>query len=76
MADQTHKRTETTTAELAERLQAAFRRATADAIHQAHQAHLPVPVLGQDGQIAWLHPDGVSRPTRDVVLAEVETAKA
>ena len=52
--------------ELAARIQAKFRQGVADAVQQAHNADLPVPVLGDDGRVAWLHPDGVVRAVRDI----------
>jgi hypothetical protein len=54
-------------ADVAARLEAEFRQGVAKAIRQAHDADVPVPVLGDDGGIAWLHPDGVVRATRDAV---------
>jgi len=46
-------------------LEAKFRQGVDEAIQQAHQADIPVPVLGDDGNVAWLHPDGIVRPSRD-----------
>ncbi|MSP03018.1 MAG: hypothetical protein EXR07_18525 [Acetobacteraceae bacterium] len=54
------------------RLEAAFREAATNAIHQAHEANLPVPVVDDHGQLAWLHPDGVQRPTRDPVRIDTK----
>ena len=47
------------------RMEAKFRLGDTEAIHQAHRAGLAAPVLGENGQTAWLHPDGSVRATRD-----------
>lgn len=51
--------------DIAARLEAKFREGVSEAIQHAHAANLPVPVLGADNQVAWLHPDGSVRATRE-----------
>jgi hypothetical protein len=46
-------------------LEGKFRQGVDQAIRSAHDANLPVAILGDDGRLAWLHPDGIVRPTRD-----------
>jgi hypothetical protein len=58
------------TADVAMRLREAFREAASDAIRRAHDAGIPVSVLGDDGKIAWLHPDGIVRPGPDKVRVD------
>jgi hypothetical protein len=52
---------------LGRKVQAEFRKAAAQAAEQAHAAKVPVAVLTVDNQVAWLHPDGIVRPTRTPV---------
>jgi hypothetical protein len=56
-----------TTEEIAARLESGFRQAAAEAIQQAHEANLPVPIVDTAGDLAWLHPDGAIYPSRDPV---------
>ena len=51
--------------DFASHAEAAFRQGARQAVRRAHDAGIPVPVLGEDGRLAWLHPDGVTRPSRD-----------
>ena len=51
--------------DFASHVEAEFRQGAMRAVRRAHDAHIPVPVLGEDGRLAWLHPDGVTRPSRD-----------
>jgi hypothetical protein len=53
--------------ELGKQVEAQFRKAAAQAVKQTHAAKVPVAVLTADNQVAWLHPDGVVRPTRTSV---------
>lgn len=46
-------------------VEAKFQQGVSAAIDQAHRAGLAVPVLDDNGQAAWLHPDGIIRATRD-----------
>ncbi len=46
-------------------MEAKFRQGATNAIRQAHGAGLAAPVLGENGQTAWLHPDGRFRATKD-----------
>ena len=52
---------------LGRNVEAQFREAAAQAMQQAHAANVPVAVLTEDNEVAWLHPDGVVRPTRTPV---------
>jgi len=45
-------------------LEAYFRAAVTESVRQAHEAGVPVPVLGQEAAVAWLHPDGIVRSSR------------
>jgi hypothetical protein len=49
------------------KIEAQFRKAAAQAVQQAHAAKVPVAVLTVDNEVAWLHPDGIVRPTRTPV---------
>jgi hypothetical protein len=51
--------------DVATRLEAAFRAGAADAIQQAHDAGLAVPVLDKADRLAWIHPDGSVQPARE-----------
>ena len=46
-----------TTAAMAEAIEAGFQAAAAQAIQEAHNAGLSVPVLGMVDKVAWLPPD-------------------
>jgi len=48
----------------ATRLEAYFKAAVAESVRHAHAAGVPVPVLGQEAPVAWLHPDGIVRSSR------------
>jgi len=52
---------------LGKQVEAQFRQAAAQAVEQAHAANVPVAILTEDNQVAWLHPDGIVRPTRTPV---------
>jgi hypothetical protein len=56
-----------TARDLGKRIEAEFQTAAEGAVHQALAAGVPVAVLTKRKQVAWLHPDGVVRPTRDPV---------
>jgi hypothetical protein len=58
---------EPTVRALGEHVEAQFREAAAQAVQQARTANVPVAVLTEDNQVAWLHPDGIVRPTRTPV---------
>jgi hypothetical protein len=45
-------------------IEAGFRKATAQAVQQAHASNVPVAILTDDNKVAWLHPDGIVRRTR------------
>jgi len=55
------------TDQMAAEIEAGFRNAASRAIRSAHQRNVPVPVEGDAGQVAWLHPDGITRASRDPV---------
>ena len=55
-----------TAKDTAARLEAAFRTGASEAIRRAHEANISMPVIGEDGRVAWLHPDGIVRPVRDI----------
>ncbi len=44
-----------------------FREAAAKAFEEAHRSKVAVAILSDDNEVAWLHPDGVVRPTRTPV---------
>jgi hypothetical protein len=50
---------------LGKQVETRFRKAAAQAVKQAHASNVPVAVLTADNQVAWVHPDGVVRPTRE-----------
>jgi hypothetical protein len=52
---------------LGRKVEAAFRKAAGQAVAEAHAAKVPVAVMTVDNQVAWLHPDGIVRPTRTPV---------
>jgi len=45
-------------------VEARFRDGVAQAVEQAHAANVPIAVLTDDNEVAWLHPDGIVRRTR------------
>jgi hypothetical protein len=49
---------------IAAKLEAAFRASAKDAIQQAHQAGLAVPVLDKADRLVWIHPDGSVQPSQ------------
>ena len=49
---------------LGERVAAQFRKTAAEVVQQAHAVDVPVAILTDDNQVAWLHPVVVVWPTR------------
>lgn len=46
---------------LGRQVETEFRKAAAKAIDDAHAARVPVAILTDEGQVAWLYPDGTVR---------------
>ena len=46
---------------LGKRVETEFREAAAKAIDDAHAARVPVAILTDEGQVAWLSPEGTVR---------------
>ena len=52
---------------IGKRVEAGFRDASQAAVREALAAGVPVAVMTDDGQVGWLHQDGVVRPAPDPV---------
>jgi hypothetical protein len=52
---------------IGKRVEAGFRDAAKAAVREALAAAVPVAVMTDDQHVAWLHPDGVVRPSPDPV---------
>jgi len=52
---------------IGKRIEAGFRDAAKAAVREALAAAVPIAVMTDDEQVAWLHPDGVVRASPDPV---------